>query len=135
MWRRCLLGGRFGCDGIEAIIPGMEALVDKAADVGVKSIVIGMAHRGRLNVLANVMKKSLSAIFHEFAAGTKCSPDVGPNLLTVDVGTYTQDYMSGDVKYHLGTSCDRTTPSGKSVCYSIIVFFWFLPTTSNLGFL
>lgn len=76
---------RFGCDGAEVIIPGMKTLIDVAADLGtlaslcpnalvltvagVQDCVIGMAHRGRLNVLANVLRKPMAAIFNEFKAG------------------------------------------------------------------
>src|SRR3546814_6124640 len=74
------------------MVPALESVIKYAGAGGVKEIVIGMAHRGRLNVLANVMQKPFQAIFHEFAGGS-CNPD--------DVGG------SGDVKYHLGTSTDR----------------------------
>ena len=83
---------RFGLDGAESMIPAMEALIKYGGQFGVREIVIGMAHRGRLNMLANVMQKPLRAIFHEFAGGSASPEDVGG---------------SGDVKYHLGTSTDR----------------------------
>lgn len=83
---------RFGCDGAESLIPLLEAINKRAALSGVKEIVIGMPHRGRLNVLANVMAKPYLNIFAEFQ-GTSAHPD--------DV------QGSGDVKYHLGTSADR----------------------------
>ncbi len=83
---------RFGCDGSESLVPLLEAINKRAALSGVKEIVIGMPHRGRLNVLANVMAKPYLKIFSEFQ-GTSANPD--------DV------QGSGDVKYHLGTSADR----------------------------
>ncbi|MBW7946477.1 MAG: 2-oxoglutarate dehydrogenase E1 component [Sphingomonadaceae bacterium] len=83
---------RFGLDGGEAMAPALESVIKYAGAGGVKEIVIGMAHRGRLNVLANVMQKPFQAIFHEFAGGSSNPDDVGG---------------SGDVKYHLGTSTDR----------------------------
>ncbi len=83
---------RFGLDGGEAMAPALESVIKYAGAGGVQEIVIGMAHRGRLNVLANVMQKPFQAIFHEFAGGSSNPDDVGG---------------SGDVKYHLGTSTDR----------------------------
>lgn len=83
---------RFGLEGGESLIPAMESILETAAGLGVKEAVLGMAHRGRLNVLANVMAKPFTAIFSEFQ-GTPATPD--------DV------QGSGDVKYHLGTSADR----------------------------
>lgn len=98
---------RFGLEGCESLIPGMKALIDTAAEMGVNSIVLGMPHRGRLNVLANVMRKPMEQVFAEFA-GRKP---------TVDGDTYTG---SGDVKYHLGTSYDRPTLSGKRIHLSLL---------------
>ena len=83
---------RFGLDGGESMIPALEAVIKYAGMGGVEDIVFGMAHRGRLNVLANVMGKPYRAIFSEFAGGATNPADVGG---------------SGDVKYHLGTSSDR----------------------------
>lgn len=62
---------RFGLEGCETLIPGMKEMIDKAADNGVESIVLGMPHRGRLNVLGNVVRKPLRQIFSEFSGGTK----------------------------------------------------------------
>lgn len=101
---------RFGLEGCETLIPGMKELIDRAADSGVESIVIGMSHRGRLNVLGNVVRKPLRHIFSEFSGGTK-PPEGG------DMGTYTG---SGDVKYHLGTSYDRPTRSGRRIHLSLV---------------
>jgi len=82
---------RFGLDGAESVIPGLEQILRRSSELGIEEIVIGMPHRGRLNVLANVMEKPPEAIFSEFA-GVDPNPD---------------DYGSGDVKYHLGTATDR----------------------------
>ena len=83
---------RFGLDGGESMIPALEAVIKYGGQAGVEEIVVGMSHRGRLNVLANVMGKPYRAIFNEFAGGSANPQDVGG---------------SGDVKYHLGTSSDR----------------------------
>ena len=83
---------RFGLDGGESMIPALEAVIKYGGATGVREIVYGMAHRGRLNVLANVMAKPYKVIFHEFSGGSANPDDVGG---------------SGDVKYHLGTSTDR----------------------------
>ena len=83
---------RFGLDGGEAMIPALESVIKYGGQSGVREIVYGMAHRGRLNVLANVMAKPLRVIFHEFGGGTAVPDEIGG---------------SGDVKYHLGTSTDR----------------------------
>src|SRR3954453_17365829 len=83
---------RFGLNGGEGAIPALEAVIKYGGLQGVEEIDIGMAHRGRLNVLSNVMGKPYRAIFHEFAGGATNPADVGG---------------SGDVKYHLGTSSDR----------------------------
>ncbi|KAJ8432881.1 hypothetical protein Cgig2_021017 [Carnegiea gigantea] len=99
---------RFGLEGCEALIPGMKEMIDKSAALGVESIVMGMAHRGRLNVLGNVLRKPLRQIFNEFSGSAK--PPVENELY---VG-------SGDVKYHLGTSCDRPTLSGKQIHLSLV---------------
>ncbi|KAL6652773.1 hypothetical protein ACP70R_011698 [Stipagrostis hirtigluma subsp. patula] len=100
---------RFGLEGAETLIPGMKEMFDRAADLGVESIVIGMPHRGRLNVLGNVVRKPLRQIFSEFSGGTK-PVDEGEGLYT---GT-------GDVKYHLGTSYDRPTRGGKHIHLSLV---------------
>ena len=84
---------RFGLDGGESLIPSLEAIIKTGGQHGVKEIIIGMPHRGRLNVLANVMSKPIRAIFHEFHGGSYKPDDVEG---------------SGDVKYHLGASSDRS---------------------------
>jgi 2-oxoglutarate dehydrogenase E1 component len=83
---------RFGLDGGEALIPAMEQIIKRGGALGVKEIAIGMPHRGRLSVLANVMGKPYRAIFNEFQGGSFKPEDVDG---------------SGDVKYHLGASSDR----------------------------
>ncbi len=83
---------RFGLDGGESLIPAMEQIIKRGGSLGVEDIVIGMPHRGRLSVLANVMQKPYRAIFNEFQGGSYKPEDVDG---------------SGDVKYHLGASSDR----------------------------
>ncbi|MDE2630763.1 MAG: 2-oxoglutarate dehydrogenase E1 component, partial [Alphaproteobacteria bacterium] len=84
---------RFGLDGGEAMIPALEQIIKRGGQLGVKEIVFGMAHRGRLNVLANVLSKPYRQIFHEFQGGSANPSEV---------------QGSGDVKYHLGASSDRS---------------------------
>ncbi|MCB5174470.1 2-oxoglutarate dehydrogenase E1 component [Microvirga lenta] len=84
---------RFGLDGGESLIPALEQIIKRGGNLGVKEIVLGMAHRGRLNVLTQVMGKPHRALFHEFKGGSFAPDDVEG---------------SGDVKYHLGASSDRT---------------------------
>jgi 2-oxoglutarate dehydrogenase E1 component len=83
---------RFGLDGAESTIPALEQIIKRGGALGVREIVIGMPHRGRLNVLAQVMAKPHRAIFHEFKGGSATPNEVEG---------------SGDVKYHLGASSDR----------------------------
>lgn len=90
---------RFSLEGGESAIPGLDALINRGAELGVKEVVIGMAHRGRLNILANIMGKTYEQIFSEFE-GT-ASPD-----LTMG---------DGDVKYHMGFSSEIVTPEGNTV--------------------
>ena len=94
---------RFGLDGAESLIPAMEQIIKRGGNLGLKDIVIGMPHRGRLNILANVMAKPYRAIFHEFQGGSFKPEDVDG---------------SGDVKYHLGASSDREF-DGNSVHLSL----------------
>lgn len=84
---------RFGLDGGESLIPALEQIIKRGGNLGMKEIVFGMAHRGRLNVLTQVMGKPHRALFHEFKGGSFAPDDVEG---------------SGDVKYHLGASSDRT---------------------------
>ncbi len=89
---------RFGLDGGESMIPALEQIIKRGGALGVREIVIGMPHRGRLNVLAQVMAKPQRAIFHEFKGGSST-----PNEIE----------GSGDVKYHLGASSDREFDNNK----------------------
>jgi 2-oxoglutarate dehydrogenase E1 component len=89
---------RFGLDGAEAMIPALEQIIKRGGALGVRDIALGMAHRGRLNVLAHVLAKPQRAIFHEFKGGSS-SPDDADG--------------SGDVKYHLGASSDREFDQNK----------------------
>ncbi|HYE56759.1 MAG TPA: thiamine pyrophosphate-dependent enzyme, partial [Chitinophagaceae bacterium] len=90
---------RFSLEGGETTIPALDAIINTAADLGVQEVVIGMAHRGRLNVLANIMGKTYEQIFSEFEG--KSTPD--------------QTMGSGDVKYHLGYGAEIQTPAGKTI--------------------
>ena len=94
---------RFGLDGAEAMIPALEQIIKRGGQLGLKEICLGMAHRGRLNVLSQVMGKPHRVIFHEFKGGS-ASPD--------------EVEGSGDVKYHLGASSDREF-DGNSVHLSL----------------
>lgn len=87
---------RFGLEGAESFIAGMKSIIGKSGELGVENIVIGMPHRGRLNVLNTVVRKNLAQIFSEFNEAHEDDPDAG----------------NGDVKYHLGMSYNRT--SGKT---------------------
>ena len=90
---------RFSLEGCESAIPALDALIEKAAEKGVEQFVMGMAHRGRLNVLANIFGKNTQNIFSEF-----------------DGKDYDEDMnFDGDVKYHLGLTSDRLTDSGKKI--------------------
>ena len=89
---------RFSLEGGEALIPALDVLVEKGAEFGVKEFVVGMAHRGRLNVLANIFNKPYDKIFSEFEGKD-----------------YEDENFSGDVKYHLGWSCDMRTDNKKDV--------------------
>ncbi|MEO5972995.1 MAG: 2-oxoglutarate dehydrogenase E1 component [Sphingomicrobium sp.] len=101
---------RFGLDGGESAIPALESVIKYGGQYGIDEVVVGMSHRGRLNVLANVMGKPTRAIFNEFAGGATNPADVGG---------------SGDVKYHLGTSSDREFDGNK-------VHLSLLPNPSHL---
>jgi 2-oxoglutarate dehydrogenase E1 component len=93
---------RFSCEGAESMIAMLDLLIDYAAGHGVEEIVIGMAHRGRLNVLANILNKNVREIFAAFR-------DSNPE----------RNLGRGDVKYHLGESMDRPTTSGRTVHLSL----------------
>ena len=89
---------RFGLDGGEAMVPALEQVIKRGGNLGVDEIIVGMAHRGRLNVLAAVMGKPYKAIFHEFQGGSTVPSDIEG---------------SGDVKYHMGASSDREFDGNK----------------------
>ena len=89
---------RFSLEGNETLIPALDAVINRAAEAGVEEVVLGMAHRGRLNVLANVFNKSYSQIFSEFEGKE-----------------FVEDLFSGDVKYHLGSTTEVTCVSGKKL--------------------
>ncbi|TVZ25943.1 2-oxoglutarate dehydrogenase E1 component [Gillisia sp. Hel_I_86] len=93
---------RFSLEGNESLIPALDILIEKAASLGVKDFVMGMAHRGRLNTLTNIFGKSAKDIFSEF-----------------DGKDYEQDIFDGDVKYHLGWTSCRTTESGNGININI----------------
>ncbi|WP_026914692.1 2-oxoglutarate dehydrogenase E1 component [Christiangramia portivictoriae] len=93
---------RFSLEGGESLIPALDALIEKAAELGVEDFVMGMAHRGRLNTLTNIFGKNAKDIFSEF-----------------DGKDYEQDIFDGDVKYHLGWTSCRTTDSGKDININI----------------
>merc|ERR1712000_299463 len=93
---------RFSLEGGESLIPALDVIIEKAADQGVKQFVVGMAHRGRLNVLTNIFGKSPKDIFSEF-----------------DGKDYEETIFDGDVKYHLGWTSKRETDSGKMVNMNI----------------
>ncbi|MEL0276135.1 MAG: 2-oxoglutarate dehydrogenase E1 component [Deltaproteobacteria bacterium] len=93
---------RFSLEGAEAIIPALETLVEEGAVLGVKEFVIGMAHRGRLNVLANILNKSYENIFAEFEGKS-----------------FGDSHFEGDVKYHMGYSSDRIAHNGEKVHLSL----------------
>ena len=95
---------RFSLEGSESVIPALETLIEGACAWGVRDIVIGMAHRGRLNVLTSIMGKSYAAVFSEFQGEAAHPADV---------------QGSGDVKYHLGVSADRDLPDGQQIHLSL----------------
>ncbi len=95
---------RFGLEGGESTIPGVDAMINKASTLGVKEAIIGMAHRGRLNVLANIMGKTYTYIFNEFEDGAL--PDLS--------------FGDGDVKYHLGYSSQVQTPEGNMIDLKLV---------------
>ncbi|MFI2742098.1 2-oxoglutarate dehydrogenase E1 component [Zhouia sp. PK063] len=93
---------RFSLEGGESLIPALDTIVERAADMGVEQFVMGMAHRGRLNVLTNIFGKSAKDIFSEF-----------------DGKDYEMEVFDGDVKYHLGWTSNRETNSGKKINMNI----------------
>lgn len=97
---------RFSLEGAESLIPALDSVIEKGASLGIQEFMIGMAHRGRLNVLANIMGKPYKTIFSEFEGKMYAEED--PEL-----------QFGGDVKYHLGYSSDVTTEDGKSIHLSL----------------
>lgn len=93
---------RFSLEGNESLIPGLDAIVERAAEMGVEQFVMGMAHRGRLNVLTNIFGKAAKDIFSEF-----------------DGKDYEQEIFDGDVKYHLGWTSDRKSDNGNKIKMNI----------------
>lgn len=93
---------RFSLEGGESLIPALDALIESAAEIGVKEFVMGMAHRGRLSTLINIFGKSAKDIFSEF-----------------DGKDYEQEVFDGDVKYHLGWTSDRESTGGKKINLNI----------------
>lgn len=89
---------RFSLEGAESLIPALDAIIERGASLGTKEFIIGMPHRGRLNVLANIMKKPFHNIFSEFEGKE-----------------YEDETLLGDVKYHLGFVSERTTDKGENV--------------------
>ena len=94
---------RFSLEGAESLIPAMDAVIEKGASLGIKEFVIGMAHRGRLNVLANILRKEYDEIFSEFEGKS-----------------YESSVFQGDVKYHMGFSADIETSDGNPVHLSLM---------------
>jgi 2-oxoglutarate dehydrogenase E1 component len=95
---------RYGLEGAESLIPMLDTLLETAAGMGTKRVVIGMAHRGRLNVLANIVGKSYQRIFREFEG------DIDPESI----------HGSGDVQYHVGTAGKYTTRAGQTVDVEVV---------------
>jgi len=98
---------RFGVEGVQAFIPGIKACIDQLAEEGCEKVIVGMPHRGRLNFLANVVRKPLETIFAEFQGST---PDSDKSTQS----------SSGDVKYHLGTSFTRAYDNGNLMTVEIL---------------
>jgi len=94
---------RFSLEGAESLIPALDAVIQKGADLGIEEFVMGMAHRGRLNVLANILNKDYDEIFSEFEGKE-----------------HAQSIFQGDVKYHMGFSSDIVSESGKKVHLSLM---------------
>jgi 2-oxoglutarate dehydrogenase E1 component len=92
----------FSLEGAETLIPALDAVIEKGSELGIREFVIGMAHRGRLNVLANILHKSYKDIFSEFEGKE-----------------YEEIFLQGDVKYHLGYSSETTTKNGTKVMLNL----------------
>ena len=94
---------RFSLEGAESLIPALDAVIEQGAELGIREFIVGMAHRGRLNILANIMNKPYEYIFKEFY-GTE----------------YEEDISMGDVKYHLGFENEITSDFGKKIKLSLM---------------
>ena len=94
---------RFSLEGGESAIPGLDAAINKGSELGVEEVVIGMAHRGRLNILTNILQKPYEHVFNEFEEN-------------VDL----EEYRDGDVKYHMGYTSQVSTPAGKRVSMKLM---------------
>lgn len=94
---------RFSLEGAEVMIPALDAVIERGADLGIQEFVIGMAHRGRLNVLSNILKKPYENIFREFAAKE-----------------YDEKNALGDVKYHLGYNTEIESDNGKKILLNLV---------------
>ena len=95
---------RFSLEGNEAVVPAFDLLIEDAAEIGIEQVVLGMAHRGRLNVLANVFDKPTKNIFSEFDGKDYAD----------------EDHFDGDVKYHLGITTHKTTRAGKAININLV---------------
>jgi 2-oxoglutarate dehydrogenase E1 component len=98
---------RFGVEGCDSMIPGLKTMIETLKDLGCEKVTIGMPHRGRLSLLANVMRKPFENIFAEFQG-------------KIAKGQLDDDHHSGDVKYHLGTVHKRVYPDGKEFIMEIL---------------
>ncbi len=94
---------RFSLEGGESTIPGLDAAINKGSELGVEEVVIGMAHRGRLNVLTNILQKPYEHVFNEFEENVE-----------------QEEYRDGDVKYHMGYTSQVSTPTGKRVSMKLM---------------
>ena len=106
---------RFSLEGTESLIPAFDAVIEKGSELGISEFVIGMAHRGRLNVLANIMKKPYEHIFKEYTGSG-----------------YEEGIVYGDVKYHLGYNNEITTDSGRKAILNLVTNPSHLETVSGL---
>lgn len=93
---------RFSLEGAEALIPALDAVMEKGTELGIEEFVIGMSHRGRLNVLVNILRKPFEQVFSEFEGME-----------------FADENLSGDVKYHLGYTIERKTSKGKNVKFTL----------------
>ena len=101
---------RFGLEGVDVLIPGLKYIIDNLTNLGTEKVIIGMPHRGRLSVLANVLRKPLNKLFSEFLGVVPITKDDESEYLG----------FSGDVKYHLGTTRKQTYRNGKEIEMSVL---------------